>query len=218
MNRQINILTLLILIFSFSRLTFANGEIQVLDRAIKAIQPFTSEFTQEYYDAFQDKHVISNGKLSFMQPGLMKWSYEAPEEMLFIIGQENVWLYDPLLENVTVQELSRISGIRSLRFLAGDEDLSVLFEKTMPKKLLVGNASGHLVIALKPKEKNQALSELQLVFDLKNNRFMEFVLIDHNANYRKIVLSGINPDLSLKASDFQFLITDDMEVIQGISN
>ncbi len=218
MKKQINILTYFSFILLFHTISFAGERIQVLDEAIKAMQPFTCEFSQEYYDAFQDKKAISKGRLSFMQPGLMKWNYETPEEMLFIIGREKIWLYDPLLENVTIQELSHGSGIRSLRFLSGDEQLNLLFKETVPKKLLVSSNTNDMVITLTPKKKNQALAELQLVFDLTGNKLVEFVLIDYNFNYRKIVLSETKPDFSLKESDFQFLVTEDIEVIEGINN
>ena len=56
-----------IFLFLFGNKLIAQDMIQKLERAISNLQPFTSEFVQEYYDAFQDKKEISKGKFYFMQ-------------------------------------------------------------------------------------------------------------------------------------------------------
>lgn len=193
-------------------------KIERLEKSIKSIKPFRSEFTQEYYDTFQDKTLISSGTLVFMQPGLMKWTYKQPEEMIFVVGREKVWLYDPILENVTIQRLDRVSGIKSLRFLSGDEKISLLFREIESKRKLVDDSNDHLYAVLAPVEENQALAELQLLMDTKSNRILQFVLIDHNDNYRKVTIDNWKLDQSIEATEFEFTVTEDMEVIQGISN
>ena len=196
----------------------AESDILRLKNAIRQFRPFKCKFEQEYYDAFQEKKVVASGTLYFMQPGLMKWLYEQPEEMVFVIGREKVWLYDPVLENVTVQQISEVSGIRSLRFLSEEEDISAHFKEISPQVDFLDHKSGLTTIYLAPKEASPTLLELQLSCSLKENQIHQFVIIDHNSNYRKITLTEISIMPELKESEFEFEITGNMEVIQGIGN
>jgi outer membrane lipoprotein carrier protein len=202
----------------FNNTMYAQSTIHQLESTIKQLQPFNGRFVQEYFDAFQEKKASASGVFSFMQPGLMKWSYEEPEQLLFIVGRDKAWLYDPILENVTVQALDKVSGIQSLKFLSDKENISRHFVEIKPQSIFIDRKQGPEVVFLSPVEKNQSLAELQLVYNSKTQRIHQFVLIDQNRNYRKITLTGVTIDHDLKESDFEFIITQDMEVIQGFGN
>ena len=53
----------------------------------------------------------------------MRWLYSLPEEHLLVTNGKTLWLFDPLLENVTVQKLKRITDGTALSFLLGIGDL-----------------------------------------------------------------------------------------------
>ncbi|MCG8333821.1 MAG: outer membrane lipoprotein carrier protein LolA [Proteobacteria bacterium] len=219
MSNYLKLLTFLISLSLTSLFTTeAQADIQLLESTIKNLRPFTCRFSQVYYDAFQQRTVSATGAFSFMQPGLMKWKYEDPEEMLFIVGREKAWLYDPDLENVTIQVLEEVSGIRSLRFLSDDKRISDHFTPMTPEKTFLDTFKDSQFIYLSPLKKNQALAELQIVFDEKKHQILQFVLVDHNRNYRKITLTDLIYDHNLKESDFEFTVTESMEVIQGFEN
>ncbi len=196
----------------------ADSKIANLEKSIKLFRPFQCKFTQDFYDAFQEKTTRAIGTMMFMQPALMKWSYEQPEEMLLVIGKEKMWLYDPILENVTIQPLHEVSGIRSLRFLSGDEQISKHFNEIVPTKIRLDLKKGLTAVFLAPAQKNQALSELQILYDNRTHQLHQFVLIDHNANYRKLTFNDISLRPESKASEFEFIVKENMEIIQGISN
>lgn len=209
---------LYLILFIFISLSVGAGErIERLESTINNIQPFSSQFRQFYYDAFQEKTMQSNGEFYFRQPGLMKWHYQSPEETLFIVGSEKAWLYDPILENVTVQELDKVSGIKTMRFLSRNEKISTHFKEISPKASHLDKLDGTEQIFLSPLDKNQALAQLQIAFDQKKNQIKQFVIIDHNSNYRKITLSDIKTDSSIGVEMFDFKITDEMEVIEGFA-
>ncbi|MBU2512088.1 outer membrane lipoprotein carrier protein LolA [bacterium] len=196
----------------------ADDQLDQLENIIKKIEPFSTTFSQEYFDAFQGKTIQSKGLLKFMQPGLMAWSYQEPEEMLFVVGKEFAWLYDPIMENVTIQELDKISGIKSMRFLSKDENISQHFITTTPQAILVEVSEGQYAMFLKPVQPNPSLAELQIVFDPAKSEIRQFVIIDHNSSYRRVTFEDVKQDPTLNVSDFEFIVTEDMEVIQGIGN
>ena len=214
---KISLLFLTTLIF-LPPLLSAQSKLQRLETTIKKIEPFTCHFTQVYFDAFQNREAVSEGLFSFKQPGLMKWEYQSPEEMLFIVGSQTAWLYDPILENVTIQDLDQVSGIRTMRFLSKNESISQHFKETKPKTEYLDKVKNLESIFLVPIEKNQSLAELQLAYNPKKNQIHQFVLVDQNRNYRKITLTQIQVKQGLKESDFEFTVTDSMEVIEGFAN
>lgn len=216
-KKPIVILSIILLYLVPSQI-LAEGAISELEQTIKRIKPFKASFTQVYFDAFQDKTITSKGSLTFMQPGLMKWEYSEPEEMLFIVGKIFAWLYDPVLENVTVQQLDNISGIKSMRFLSKDEPISKHFTLTAPDRKLIDAPEQRSVLYLKPINENPSLAELQIVYDAENAEIHQFVIIDHNTNFRKVTFHNITYDSKIRESDFEFTVTEDMEVIQGIAN
>ena len=144
----------------------------------------------------------------------MRWEYETPEEQLLVTDGETVWLYDPLLENVTVQQLSRITEVTSLDFLLGVGDLTRDFlPRNLSSELLI--TSGGLVVELEPKEKLANLEFIQLEVDPENHHLKTLLLMDRQGNYRTILLKEIKYNLDLDPQLFQFEIPDGMEVLRG---
>ena len=128
--------------------------------------------------------------MSFLRPGKMRWEYETPEEQLLVTDGETVWLYDPLLENVTVQQLSRITEVTALDFLLGVGDLTRDFlPRNLSSELL--KTSGGLVVELEPKEKLANLEFIQLEVDPENHHLKTLLLMDRQGNYRTIHLKEI---------------------------
>ena len=127
---------------------------------------------------------------------------------------ETVWLYDPLLENVTVQQLSRITEVTALDFLLGVGDLTRDFlPRNLSSELL--KTSGGLVVELEPKEKLANLEFIQLEVDPENHHLQTLLLMDRQGNYRTILLKEIKYNLDLDPQLFQFEIPDGMEVLRG---
>ena len=99
--------------------------VSFIQQRYQSISSFTGEFEQTSIRNDEDSiPVVAEGKVSFVRPGKMRWEYETPEEQLLVTDGETVWLYDPLLGNVTVQQLSRITEVTALDFLLGVGDLT----------------------------------------------------------------------------------------------
>ena len=123
-------------------------------------------------------------------------------------------MYDPLLENVTVQQLSRITEVTALDFLLGVGDLTRDFlPRNLSSELL--KTSGGLVVELEPKEKLANLEFIQLEVDPENHYLKTLLLMDRQGNYRTILLKEIKYNLALDPKLFQFEIPDGMEVLHG---
>ena len=99
--------------------------VSFIQQHYQSISSFTGEFEQTSIRNDEDSMpMVAEGKVSFLRPGKMRWEYETTEEQLLENDVETVWLYDPLLENVTVQQLSRITEVTAMDFLLGVGDMT----------------------------------------------------------------------------------------------
>ena len=177
---------------------------------------FQSNFNQEYYDSLQDKIIISKGKFEYLNPGLMKWKYDSPEKLELIIGAEKVWIFDPELENVTIQRLDLVGRIKILAFMNPKESLNKYYDVIKTEKNLLDKSKNNNIIYLRPKDKNLIFKEIQLAVNKVNYQIKQFVILEKQGSYRKITFSKIKTNLNLKPKDFEFIIKEGIEVIDAI--
>lgn len=78
-----------------TELSQAEGR-SVIDRVQEQynnISSFRSQFHQHSYLAAMDIGELSTGTVWFSKPGRMKWEYQTPEEQVFLVRDETLWLY-----------------------------------------------------------------------------------------------------------------------------
>ena len=91
--------------------------LEVIQKQYQSIQSFSGRFIQSSHLADSEKGPkVAEGLVSYKRPGKMHWLYESPEEQLLVTNGQTMWLYDPLLENVTVQKLEKITEGTALSF------------------------------------------------------------------------------------------------------
>lgn len=92
------------------------------------IRSIKARFLQDSYLAALDQSEISSGVMQFLKPGHMRWDYETPEAQVFLVKDRVVWLYQPELNQVIIQEFEKIllSNLPVL-FLMGLADLGEQF-------------------------------------------------------------------------------------------
>lgn len=181
-------------------------------------QSFVADFQQLYYDAMLDQTSVSSGKIFYRKPGLMSWDYNNPDATQIIIGKEKIWIYDPDLENVTIQYLDQVSRMDALSFFLKNEDLEKHFSVTQPEKSFIENAESIIPLYLKPKKESQHIAELQLALEKNSYKIQQFILVDHQKNYRRIRFNNMVLNVLIDPSKFEFVVTEGMEVIDEMVN
>ena len=143
----------------------------------------------------------------------MRWLYEAPEEQLLVTNGQTMWLYDPLLENVSVQKLDKITEGAALTFLLGFGNLKADFiRREITKNLLIEQEG--LILELKPKNSTINLAFIQLNVDPETYNLKTIAMMDQQDNYRTIQLLNMKYNLVIEDKFFEFTVTNDMEVIE----
>ncbi|MBF0287753.1 MAG: outer membrane lipoprotein chaperone LolA [SAR324 cluster bacterium] len=193
----------------------AAAESNVLDHIQKRYQEISSfegKFFQKNY-TIQDKNLRSaSGIITYIRPGKMRWEYHKPDEQLLVTDGTTLWLFDPLLENVTVQELEKVTQGTPLSFLLGAGDLKTDFMSRPITQKLVTDAN-FLVVELLPKKQVAALDFIQLAVDPGTFDLKQIVLVDRQGNYRTIAFEDMQYNVALNENQFHFEISPEMEVI-----
>lgn len=204
-------------LFGFLGQSFAEEDklVKLIQLQYKSIKSFKGHFVQTSFRTNPETEPrTAKGMVSFKRPGKMRWLYDSPDEQLLVTNGKTLWLYDPLLENVTVQQLEKLAGGTALSFLLGLGDLSLDFERRKISKNLLQNPTG-LIVELVPKKESANLAFIQLDVKADTYNFRTIALMDQQGNHRTIVLESMKYNLELQDQLFEFEITPDMEVIES---
>ena len=188
--------------------------LRMIQEQYQSISSFSGNFIQSSHHADTlAGPKKAEGLVSYKRPGKMRWFYESPEEQLLVINGQTMWLYDPLLENVTVQKLDKITEGTALSFLLGLGNLQTDFIlRKITKNLLIGQDG--LILELEPKNSTANLAFIQLNVHPVTFNLQTIALMDQQNNYRIIQLMDIKYNLEIENNFFEFTVTNEMEVIE----
>jgi len=213
-KKGILIIALSIHMFSGQLFALEKNLLQLIQSRYKSILSFSGKFVQNSYRI--DLEMVpkkAEGIVSYKRPGKMRWHYSYPEEQLIVTNGEILWLFDPLLENVTVQKLEKIADGTALSFLLGLGDLNYDFEQRSVSESF-SDLQDNLVVELIPKKDTANLSFIQLQVKTETYDLIRILLMDHQGNYRTIFLDSMKYNLEIENKLFEFQITEDIDVIE----
>lgn len=188
--------------------------LRLVQKQYQSILSFSGRFIQTSHRANTETGPKkAEGIVYYKRPGKMRWLYEAPEEQLIVTNGHTMWLYDSLLENVTVQKLNKITEGTALSFLLGLGNLKADFIHREISKNLIITKDG-LTIELVPKKLTANLDFIQLNVHPKTYNLQTIAFMDQQGNYRTIKLMSMKYNLEIEETFFEFTVTNDMEVIE----
>ena len=209
---------ILLSLFPLTQLSATPSDLKIVKHKLSTIQSFSGEFQQLYYDALLVKVQKSKGSVEYLKPGLMIWKYQVPEELEIIIGKEKIWIFDPILENVTIQKIDAVARVEMLSFILKQDQLEDHFQVITPEKKYIIETAETKTLYLKPRQEKSHFKEIQIQLDKKRNCVQKFAIIEHNLNYRIITLSHLQYNHITDPSKFEFTIPDGVEIIDGMDN
>jgi len=165
---------LMLAALSFTLLTAQADEEAATKRLTELLnqaQTINARFSQLTLDASGTQLQETAGELVLKRPGLFRWHTDQPMEQLLVSNGEKVWLYDPDLEQVTIQTLDQRLTHTPALLLSGDvSQIRENFE--------IDYKEGGSVVdfILKPKAKDSLFDSLRLSF--RNRMLNDMQLID----------------------------------------
>ncbi|MHB1803834.1 MAG: outer membrane lipoprotein chaperone LolA, partial [Acidithiobacillus ferrooxidans] len=119
-----------LLILGGIQLAAAATGLAMLQDFFQKTHTITARFRQEV--ANHDGQIVkrTSGKLWISRPGKFRWDYDGRNGQTIVSNGEKVWLYEPALEQATVQPLGKAIGSTPAALIAGNDDLGRRFRIT----------------------------------------------------------------------------------------
>ena len=178
-----------------------------LPHLLSQAQTLTARFSQLTLDGSGTQLQETAGELSLKRPGLFRWHTDAPQEQLLVSNGQKVWLFDPDLNQVTIQTLDQRLTHTPALLLSGDvSKISDNFE--------ISHKEGGSVVdfILKPKAKDSLFDNLRLSF--RNGVINDMQLIDGSGQRTNILFLSVKMNQPLDAAQFSFQPPADADVIE----
>ena len=202
-------LMLLAVLTTASLFAHADDEAAVkrLTELLNQAQTITARFSQLSLDGSGTQLQETAGELALKRPGLFRWHTDEPMEQLRVSDGKQVWLYDPDLEQVTIQSLDQRLTHTPALLLSGDvSQIRENFEITFKE-------GGNVVdFILKPKSKDTLFDSLRLSF--RNGVLNDMQLIDSIGQRTNILFMSVKMNQPLDDKQFSFEIPEGADVIQ----
>lgn len=177
-----------------------------LQQLLEPINSLQAGFTQ--VERGEDGEVIADlsqkGHMKMSRPGRMRWTVEGEFGQQVITNGETLWLYDPDLEQVTVQSVGE--DTLALLLVGDFQQLSGAYDITR------GEAADSFI--LKPREPSDTYQQVTFAFD---NRLPKSIAVLNNLGEQTVIefqRMELNP--SLDPAQFNFQTPEGVEEIVNL--
>ncbi|WP_415844640.1 outer membrane lipoprotein chaperone LolA [Stutzerimonas zhaodongensis] len=173
---------------------------------LQKAETLTGRFSQLSLDGSGTQLQETSGEMALKRPGQFRWHTDEPMEQLLVSNGKKVWLYDPDLEQVTIQTLDQRLTHTPALLLSGDVSaISENFEVSHQQ-------AGEVVdFTLKPKAKDTLFDSLRLSF--RGDVINDMQMVDGVGQRTNILFQGIKLNQPLNADMFTFEIPEGADVI-----
>ena len=196
-----------ILLLLAPSLALALSPAQLLSQQLGSYQRLQADFVQYLLDASGTRLQETRGQMQLSQPRKFYWQTEDPFAQSIVSDGHQVWIYDPDLEQVTVQKLdTRVTATPAL-LLSGEHQL---IEQQF-EVLLTTASNGMQQFDLVPKDSESLYQSIRLfILDgkLKQMHVVDTLEQKTAMHFHNLVLNPSLPD-----QYFQFSIPADTDII-----
>lgn len=170
---------------------------QALLQRLEGLTTLEADFSQQVTDVNGELVQQLHGRMAIARPNLLYWQTDAPDETLMVADGQNLWYYNPFVEQVTVYSQSEaVAQSPLLLLLDGDSqawrDYDVKSEANS--------------FALQPKAGTDSAQSLQLVFADQGApaQLQRIILDDGQGQISTIDLEQVQLNKALDGKLFKF--------------
>ncbi len=205
-----------LLLMGLASVATAQGEVKgilhQLQETYSQVQGFQGQFKQEHYTKKGEAPRHATGVISYKHPDQMRWEYDPPNAQTLVINSETMWLYDPLLENVTIRDVKKSEGGNALLELMDFGNLTQNFtQRLLTRKIL--KDTENRVIELIPKHTRIGDLKFAQIEVSEDRHVSRLVLFNQRGSYQIFELIHIDYAPSFDENFFEFQVSENMEVI-----
>ncbi|MGM0982400.1 MAG: outer membrane lipoprotein chaperone LolA [Pseudomonadota bacterium] len=174
---------------------------------LEPLETYVADFEQQILDGSGQRLQEARGRMWLSRPGQFRWEVDAPYEQLVVSAGEEVTLYDPDLEQATVQALDqRVTHTPALLLSGSADELTGSYDVTRRQQ---GSSE---TFTLVPKDAETLFEELQMTF--RGEALSLLRMTDSTGQRTAIEFDNVRMNEPLDDRHFVFEIPDDTDVIR----
>jgi len=177
-----------------------------LRAAMADLDTLQAGFEQTVLDSEFTVDEIASGTFAVKRPGRFRWDYQDPFEQLIISDGEEMWIYEPDMEQASVQPMDETLAASPAMLLTGRGDLEDSFEIEAEGRQ--GNLYWYRLI---PRIQDSEFEVVRIALGEETVELME--LRDNLGQTTRIEFHSIQLNPSLDDEQFQFTPPDGVDVI-----
>ncbi|MFC7368137.1 MULTISPECIES: outer membrane lipoprotein chaperone LolA [Vreelandella] len=188
-------------------IAWANDAAERLTERLDPLENYQASFEQKILDGSGDRLQSARGEMWLSRPGMLRWEVEAPYSQVVVSDGQDVYLYDPDLEQVTIQAMDdRVTHTPALLLSGSTGELTASYDVFHEQQ------DGDDVFTLIPISADTLFEELSMVFD--DQILTELWMMDSTGQRTAITFSDITRNGNIDRSLFDFEIPDGTDVIR----
>ncbi|MEA2118188.1 outer membrane lipoprotein chaperone LolA [Halovibrio sp. HP20-50] len=192
---------------TFGAPAWADDAAQRLTERLEPLESYQAAFEQQILDGSGDRLQSARGEMWLARPGMLRWEVDAPYSQTVVSDGDDVYMYDPDLEQVTVQEMDdRVTHTPAL-LLSGSVD-----ELTQNYEVFHEPNGEEDVFTLVPISADTLFEELSMVFE--GETLSELWMMDSTGQRTSITFSNITLNGDIATDMFDFEIPEGTDVIR----
>ncbi|MEY2341039.1 outer membrane lipoprotein chaperone LolA [Acidithiobacillus sp. IBUN Pt1247-S3] len=182
----------------------------LLEKFFQSSKTVTADFQQEVLNHGGVVEQKASGQLWIARPGRFRWNYTGKNGQMIVSDGQQVWLYEPALQQVTVQPLGKVLGSTPAALIAGRNVLPEGFQiSALPDK------NGLQWVLLKPKKgQSQGFTSIQMGFD-NSGQLREMLMQDAFQQETVLHFEHVRVNVPIPNKTFHFTPPAGVDVLKN---
>ena len=186
--------TLGILLWSVSAVALADARAE-LQQKLASFDRFSASFSQQVFDEQGAPMQSAEGTMQLARPDRFRWHTVSPDESLIVSNGNDVWVYDPFVEQVSIAPLEQAIQNTPFLLIAGGDG------RRWQQYDVSRQGVDYVVTS---KDPGELISQFSLRFD-NNNRIERFTVIESGGQRSEFTLKQVNTKPATGADTFTFI-------------
>jgi outer membrane lipoprotein carrier protein len=185
-----------------------------LQQRYQGIKDFSADFVQTYRGGVLRTQTTERGRVLVKKPGLMRWTYTAPEKKEFVSDGAKVYSHIPADRQVIVRTLPPDNQATTpALFLAGKGDIARDFIAAYAE----GAATGPAMLKLTPRRPEPEYEYLIVAIDPATLQIRALTTRDRQGGDSTLTFTNLKENQGISDKEFAFRIPRGVDVISDDS-
>ena len=181
-----------------------------LQQRYQGIKDFSADFVHSYRGGVLRTQTTERGRVLVKKPGLMRWTYTAPERKEFVSDGARVYSHIPADRQVIVSTVPPDSQATTpALFLAGKGDIARDFTATYPDPA----TAGPVMLKLTPRRSEPEYEYLVVAVDLATLQIRALTTRDRQGGDSTLTFNNLKENQGISDKEFAFRIPRGVDVI-----